>query len=138
MELTLIKTLSGVLKPAFDSDLEKFKQLPLNEPFTVTYTKKRNAKFHRKFFALINLCYQNQSIFNNLEHLRKELIICAGHYEIIFDLDTGTQKKEALSISFSNMDETQFNKLYSDVLNVICEKFLFDKQEILEYLVEYF
>jgi hypothetical protein len=138
MEITLIKTLSGVFKLAFDSDFEKAKSIPINEPFTVTYTKKRNAKFHRKFFALINLCYQNQSTFNNLEHLRKELIICAGHYELIFDLESGTQKKEALSISFSKMDETEFNKLYTDVLNVICDKFLFDKQDILDNVSQYF
>jgi hypothetical protein len=38
---------------------------------------------------------------------------------LIFDLESGTQKKEAQSISFAKMDETEFNKLYSDVLNVI-------------------
>jgi hypothetical protein len=138
MEITFIKTLSGVYKLAFDSDFEKAKSIPINEPFTVKYTKVRNAKFHRKFFALINLCYQNQSTFNNLEHLRKELIICAGHYELIFDLESGTQKKEAQSISFANMDETEFNKLYTNVLNVICDKFLFDKQDILDNVAQYF
>jgi len=138
MELTLIKTLNGSFKLAFDSDFDKAKQIPLNEPFEVKYTKKRNAKFHRKFFSLINLCFQNQDRFNNLEHLRKELIICSGHYELIFDLETGQQKKEALSISFANMDETEFNKLYTDVLNVICDKFLFDKQEVLDNVSQYF
>ena len=138
MELNLVKQLNGSFKLAFDSDFDKAKQIPLNEPFVVTYTKKRNAKFHRKFFALVNLCYQNQNHFNNYDHLRKELIICAGHYELIFDLENGTQKKEALSISFANMDETAFNKLYTDVLNVICEKFLFDKQEILDNVAQYF
>ena len=138
MELNLVKQLNGSFKLAFDSDFDKAKQIPLNEPFVVTYTKKRNAKFHRKFFALVNLCYQNQNHFNNYDHLRKELIICAGHYELIFDLENGTQKKEALSISFANMDETAFNKLYTDVLNVICEKFLFDKQEILDNVAQFF
>ncbi|MFM2204444.1 MAG: Flavobacterium phage vB FspS hattifnatt9 [Bacteroidota bacterium] len=138
MDLHLIKTLNGSFKLAYDSDYEKAKQIPLNEPFKVVYTKQRNARFHRKFFSLINLCYQNQETFNNIEHLRKELIICAGHYELIFNLESGTQKKEALSISFSKMDETEFNKLYSDVLNVICDKFLFDKNEILENVQQYF
>jgi len=138
MEITLVKKLNGSFCLAFDSDFDKAKKIPLNEPFTVSYTKKRNAQFHRKFFALINLCYQNQSLFNNIEHLRKELILCAGHYELIFDLETGTQKKEALSISFASMDETEFNQLYSDVLNVICEKFLIDKEDVLENVLQYF
>ena len=138
MELTLIKTLNGSFKLAYDSDYEKAKKIPLNEPFEVSYTKRRNARFHRKFFALINLCYQNQYKFNNFEHLRKELIICSGHYDLIFDLETGAQKKEAQSISFSKMDETEFNKLYTDVLNVICDKFLFDKEEVLNEVAQYF
>jgi hypothetical protein len=137
MKLNLIKTLSG-LKLAYDTDHDNYKKLPLNEVFEVTYTKKRNSKFHAKFFALINLCYQNQNHFNNFEHLRKELIICAGHYELIFNLDTGEQKKEALSISFASMDETQFNQLYSDVLQVICDKFLFDKEDVLENVEKFF
>ena len=138
MEFNLIKTLNGTFKLAFDSDFEKAKQIPLNVPFEVKYTKKRNAKFHRKFFALVNLCYQNQEQYNNFEHLRKELIICAGHYDLIFDLETGQQKKEAQSISFAKMDETEFSKLYTDVLNVICDKFLFDRAEVLSEVAQYF
>jgi len=138
MELSIVKTLNGSFKPAYDSDYEKAKQIPLNEPFEVKYTKKRNGKFHRKFFGLVNLCYQNQSIFNNIEHLRKELIICSGHYDLIFDLESGEQKKEAQSISFASMDEIAFNQLYSDVLNVICDKFLLDKEEVLESVLQYF
>lgn len=138
MEFNLIKTLNGTFKLAYDSDFEKAKQIPLNVPFEVKYTKKRNAKFHRKFFALVNLCYQNQEQYNNFEHLRKELIICAGHYDLIFDLETGQQKKEAQSISFAKMDETEFSKLYTDVLNVICDKFLFDREEVLNEVAQYF
>lgn len=138
MEFNLIKTLNGTFKLAFDSDFEKAKQIPLNVPFEVKYTKKRNAKFHRKFFALVNLCYQNQEQYNNFEHLRKELIICAGHYDLIFDLEKGQQKKEAQSISFAKMDETEFSKLYTDVLNVICDKFLFDREEVLNEVAQYF
>lgn len=138
MEFNLIKTLNGTFKLAFDSDFEKAKQIPLNVPFEVKYTKKRNAKFHRKFFALVNLCYQNQEQYNNFEHLRKNLIICAGHYDLIFDLETGEQKKEAQSISFAKMDETEFNKLYTDVLNVICDKFIFDREEVLNEVAQYF
>ena len=138
MEFNLIKTLNGSFKLAYDSDYDKAKNIPLNEPFEVSYTKKRNAKFHRKFFALINLCYQNQEKFNNIDDLREELIICAGHYRVIFDLEHSTKKKKANSIKWSNMDEIEFNKLYNDVLNVICDKFLFDKNDVLENVQQYF
>jgi hypothetical protein len=137
MKLNLIKTLSG-LKLAYDTDHDNYKKLPLNEVFEVDYVKRRNGAFHRKFMALINLCYQNQDKYNNFEHLRKWLTICSGHYELVFNLDTGEMVKEALSIKFSNMDEIEFNKLYSDVLQVICDKFLFDKEDVLNNVQQYF
>ena len=138
MKIALIKGLDNKFSIAYDSDYENSKKIKPNEIYEFEYKKPRNIKFHRKFFSLINLCYSNQDIFNNIEHLRKELIICAGHYDLVFDLDTGIQKKEAQSISFASMDEITFEKIYSDVLNVICEKFLFDKQEVLENVHKYF
>ena len=138
MKIALIKGLDNKFSIAYDSDYELAKKIKPNEVYEFEYKKTRNIKFHRKFFALVNLCFSNQESFNNIEHLRKELIICAGHYELIFDLESGTQKKEALSISFASMDETAFNTLYNDVLNVICEKFLFDKEDVLNNVAQYF
>lgn len=138
MKIALIKGLDNRFTLAYDSDLENAKKIKPNEVYEFEFKKPRNYNFHKKFFALINLCFCNQEKFNNIEHLRKELIICAGHYELIFDLETGQQKKEANSISFANMDEIAFNKLYSDVLNVICEKFLFNKQDVLDNVAQYF
>ena len=138
MKIALIKGLDNKFSIAYDSDYELAKKIKPNEVYEFEYKKTRNIKFHRKFFALVNLCFSNQETFNNIEHLRKELIICAGHYELIFDLESGTQKKEALSISFASMDEIEFNKLYNDVLNIICEKFLFDKEDILNNVAQYF
>lgn len=138
MKIALIKGLDNKFSIAYDSDYELAKKIKPNEVYEYEFKKTRNIKFHRKFFALVNLCFSNQETFNNIEHLRKELIICAGHYELIFDLESGTQKKEALSISFASMDETAFNTLYNDVLNVICEKFLFDKEDVLNNVAQYF
>ena len=138
MKIALIKGLDNKFSIAYDSDYELAKKIKPNEVYEYEFKKTRNIKFHRKFFALVNLCFSNQETFNNIEHLRKELIICAGHYELIFDLESGTQKKEALSISFASMDETAFNTLYNDVLNVICDKFLFDKEDVLNNVAQYF
>lgn len=138
MKIALIKGLDNKFSIAYDSDYELAKKIKPNEVYEFEYKKTRNIKFHRKFFALVNLCFSNQETFNNIKHLRKELIICSGHYELIFDLETGTQKKEALSISFASMDETAFNTLYNDVLNVICDKFLFDKEDVLNNVAQYF
>jgi len=137
-KIALIKGLDNAFRIAYDSDYETAKKIKPNEVYEYEFKKPRNYDFHKKFFALVNLCFCNQEKYNNIEHLRKDLIICSGHYEIIFDLETGGQKKEALSIAFNSMDEVQFSKLYNDVLQVICDKFLFDKEQVLDSVHQYF
>lgn len=136
MEITLVRTLAG-LKVAFDSDNEKYKKLPLNEPIQFTYTRKRNIHFHRLFFCLLNMVFDNQEIYNNLEHLRKDLTIEAGYYDLRYGLH-GEEIKEAKSISFTSMSEEEFSELYNRVIDVIVRHFHFGKDEILEEIDKYF
>lgn len=131
MEIYLIRTLSGTLKPAYDTDYDNFKKFPLNEPFKVEYKKQRNARFHRKFFSLVKLVYDNQEVYTNIDHLRKHLTIASGFYELVHDLETGAEYKEAKSISFSKMDETEFSELYNRFIDTVHKYFGFDKEELI-------
>ena len=60
MELTLIKQFDNSFKLAYDSDFEKAKKIKPLKEVKCKITQPRNIKFHRKFFALINLVYDNQ------------------------------------------------------------------------------
>jgi len=137
MDLHLIKTLSGTLKPAFDEDYENLKKIPLNEVIKVKYSKPRNIKFHRKFFKLVDTVYQNQEVYNNSEHLRKHLTIAAGYYNITYTLD-GEEYKEAQSISFASMSEIEFSEFYSKFIDVIHQYFGFDKDDLIQEIEQYF
>lgn len=95
----------------------------------------RNYRFHKKFFALINFAfdawlpnrknksYKGIEVVKNFDRFRSDLLIQAGYYEQTFDLD-GNMKLEAQSISFSNMDDAEFERVYSAVATVILEKVL--------------
>lgn len=120
MELYLVKTLSGTLKVAYDSDYENIKNLPLNEPFKVEYKKQRNAKFHRKFFSLVKLVYDNQEVYNNIDHLRKHLTIASGFYELVIDL------------------ETEFSELYNRFIDTVHKYFGIDKQDLIDNINQYY
>lgn len=137
MEITIIKTLSGVFKPCYDTDYENAKKIPLNTPFTVKYTKKRNIKFHRKFFALLNMVYQNQERYNCIDHLRKDLTIASGYYEIRYGL-SGEEIAEAKSISFASMDEIEFSELYGKFVDTVVKYFEFDRQDIADNIEQFF
>ncbi len=90
----------------------------------------RNAKFHKKFFALIKLgfdswepdrkhkTYKGREITKNIDRFREDVIILAGFYEQTFNLK-GRMKLTAQSISFANMDDVKFERLYSAVVDVL-------------------
>jgi hypothetical protein len=103
MKILVKKTPSG-LKPLYDSDYENYSKIPLGGEFEIEYTKKRNIRFHYKFFALLKLAFENQQDYRNLDEMRKDLIIVAGYYDEHINLITGEVTKVHKSISFSSMD----------------------------------
>lgn len=136
-KITLIKQLNNTFKIAYNSDYEVAKKIALNEPIEYEFTKKRNYKFHKKFFALLNLVYENQEQYKNIEHLRKDLIISAGFYDLRFNIE-GVEIQEPKSISFANMDETEFIDLYSKIIDVVVNWLGIEKQDILDNIEQYF
>jgi len=137
MKITLIKTLNGKFVPAYDTDHENAKKIKANEPYEFEYKKPRNYQFHKKFFALVNLVFDNQERYLNLDHLRKDLIIEAGFYEIRYGFH-GEEIREANSISFASMDEIQFSELYNRCVDVVVKYFNFDRDDIAENVQQYF
>lgn len=145
MQITLIKTLSG-FKLAYNSDHEMAKKIPLNEPIVYDWKKPRNYKFHKKFFALLNLVYENQEDYNNIDHMRSDLIIQAGFYTVRksmiiknynYSLDW-IEIKEPKSISFAKMDEAEFSDLYNRIIDVVVQWLGVDKEDILTEIEQYF
>lgn len=137
MKFFVVKQLNNTLKVSFNSDYEKIKKLKVNEEYQCEIKRPRNIKFHRKFFALINMLFDNQEIYNNADDLRGDLIVEAGFYRVVTDFK-GVEKKKPKSIKFSSMDEDEFSDLYNRVLDVIVQHFHFDKQSIIDNVEQYF
>ncbi|MXV39372.1 DUF1367 family protein [Flavobacteriaceae bacterium Ap0902] len=137
MKLFVYKNLNGSFTPCHNSDYEKARKLKPNKEYQVEVKRPRNIKFHRKFFALINMVFENQEHYTNVDHLRKDLTIASGYYDTWFDFN-GVEQIEAKSIAFHKMNEDEFAELYNRVLDVIVEKFHFDKELIKENIEQYF
>ena len=90
----------------------------------------RNVKFHRKFFSMLNLTFQNQDITDNQNDFREAVTIAAGYFHYQKQID-GTEIKRADSISFAKMDDIEFGRVYEDVF-CVCLKLLGCKSEELE------
>lgn len=137
MKILLVKGLDNKFTCAYDSDYEKLKRIKPNEMIECDIKKKRNIKFHRKFFALLNMVYQNQEHYTNIDHLRCDLTVSAGFYEKRISF-YGEEIVHPKSISFSKMDEHEFNEFYSAVLDEIVKHFNFDKQDIIDNVEQFF
>lgn len=137
MKITLIKTLNNTFKIAYDSDFEKAKKIKVGEPYEYEYKNVRNPGHHRKYFAMLNMVFQNQELYNNIDHLRSDLTIEAGYYDLRANIH-GEEIKEPKSISFASMDQSQFDEYYNACLDVIVKHFHFDKQDIIDNIEQYF
>ncbi len=137
MKFTIIKQFNNTFKVAYDSDYDKMKRIKVGDFLECEIRKPRNYKFHKKFFALMNMIFQNQERYNNIDDLREDLTIEAGYYVKRENMQGETIKK-AKSISFSKMDEHEFNDYYSKVLDCIVLHFNFDKQLIIQNVQQYF
>lgn len=137
MKITLIKTLNGSFKPAYDTDYENAKKIKPNEPYEFEFKKPRNYKFHCKFFALINMVFQNQEVYSNIDDMREDLIADAGFYYTVIDMH-GNERKKAKSISFAAMDEIEFNDLYSRVIDSIVNWLKWERQDIIDNIDQFF
>ena len=138
MKIQVVKNLNGTLKPAYDSDYESFKKIPLNEIIEIEYKKQRNIRFHRKLFSLLNLAYSNQNIFDNLEDMRYCLMLECNLSEIKVNKLTGEIFKVPKSLQFAKMDEVEFNEVYNTIKQYICEWLGVTNEQINEEIEQYF
>lgn len=137
MKLLVKKTNKGLL-PMYDSDYDVYSKIPLGEEFEIEFKKQRNLKFHKKFFALIKMCFENQEAYSNLNDLRRDLTITAGYYTETANMLTGEVFKHAKSISFANMDEIEFSELYESIKNVISQWLGIENESIDEEIQQYY
>lgn len=136
-KIALIKNDNNVFYLAHDSDYEEAKKIKAGEVYMFEFKKPRNYQFHKKFFALIKLVFDNQEHYRNMEHLRHDLTIRAGYYDIRYDMDGG-EIQDPKSISFGSMDELEFNEFYNAVVDTIVKYFHFDKQDLIDNVAQYF
>lgn len=127
------------LVPLYDSDLDEKKRLKLGSTVLCDIKKPRNYKFHKKFFALIRLT------FDNLPHPLHDKFNIYSEEDMLLSLklDLGISKIVRIgehdvfregSISFAKMDEVEFEGFYHRCINMILHKYLrgTDRQDLLD------
>ncbi len=119
-------------KKAWKRFVRSMMQAEEGELFEVNTRFMRNPWFHRKMFKLFSLAfeawepnrvrqrYKGMPVQKNFDRFRKDVTIAAGFYDQTFNLK-GEMELEAKSLSFANMDDAEFEKVYSAVLDVLLQ-----------------
>lgn len=132
-ELVLMKGPGTVLLPADEQAREVIERWRQGDGVRAKVSRMRNLRFHRKFFALLQLAfeawepepceYRGEAAAKNFERFRKDLLILAGFADPAVNLN-GEVRLEPRSISFAAMDEDEFQQVYHRVADVILQKVL--------------
>lgn len=135
----MLKTVGGALVPMDEDEAQKTKRWKVGSVVRGEFVEMRNGAFFRKWWALAKLAYemwsddlpnthyQGTPVQPNFERFRKDLTILAGYFEPTFAAD-GTVRLTAKSISWARMNEEEFEKMYSETINVILSKVLSNKK----------
>ena len=146
-ELGFIRAQHGLV-PDGNEAAAWFAKVPSGARVVASVKVPRNGKFHRKFFAMIKVAYDNWDRPTietpigpaqcSLDAFRNDVIVLAGHHELRINTK-GEARLVAKSIAWVNMDEAEFSDLYSAVVNVILARFLTNwKTDDMERAVENF
>lgn len=129
MEIILVKTLDGSLRPATEEGIDQLRKLKVGAGVRCKVAQIRNYKFLQKTMVLFGVAfahweenslqaleYKGQKVQADKERFRKDLTILAGHYDPIYDI-TGKVKLQARSLSYASCSEEEAQSIYSSVIN---------------------
>lgn len=116
---------NGTLAPEDSATVEWVRKIKTGDVVGGEFKRPRNIALHRKWFALINYGFEiweppEDAPEKNLDRFRKEITMLAGYAQEVPSIKGGT-RWEAQSISFANMDEDTFCKLYDATIAALCK-----------------
>jgi hypothetical protein len=104
-------------------DADAILSIKQGETVCATIRRPRNVKHHRKLWALLNVIFENQSRFATKHDLLSAMKIATGLYDEGRTID-GIPFIEPKSISFTSMDQADFEEWYARAVEVIVTKIL--------------
>ena len=117
------------LMPYDDNDLQLFRRLKRGAVVKVETRTPRNLRFHRKFFALLRVTFDNlpehiasSMHIESIEALLMLLKMDMGYFDVV---EIGEHHfVKTRSISFAEMDEAAFSEFYNKAVTCILNNYL--------------
>jgi hypothetical protein len=123
MDMYLTRTIGG-LAGADEQAKEALRRWKIGETLKCKVSKPRSYKNHKRFFALLQITFENQERYTSFEHFRKAVQIAAGHVDEIISIE-GEVLFIPKSIAYDALDEMEFSKVFTETM-IVCAKLLGD------------
>lgn len=135
MEVLLTRSPQGALIPLGDEEAEKMVKIKAGATVRAEIKQMRNARFFRKWWILAKFAYdiwsdtmprilhKGREVQPAFERFRKDLTILAGYCHAVWNIQ-GEMRLEADSLSWAEMNEETFERLYSATIDTILAKVL--------------
>ena len=148
----MTKAPQGALIPHSQEDAGELDGVKPGEILRIKLTRMRNPRFFRKWWSLVKFAYDiwaetakpqkatvmgiEVEVMPDFDRFRKDLTILCGHFDAHFNI-RGETRVEARSISFANMTEEEFERLYSKTIDVVLKRILdknWDEQRLRDHI----
>ena len=114
-----------------DLQEEQLQKIPPGQELIVEIKQPRNPNHHRLFFALLNITQHQTDDFPSTDMLLTWLKIKLGHVDVMI-WDEGKTYYVPKSISFASMDQDSFREFFDRALDVIVQRYGFDRPALLK------
>ena len=127
------------LVPLYDSDYDLKKRLRVGSVVKCKVSNPRNYDHHKKFFALVRLTFDNLPSnlaeyfkVHNEEDMLRRFKRDLGYFKTSFN-ERGEKEIEYQSISFSAMEQHEFERFYNQCIDLVLYKYLkgIDKEDLI-------
>lgn len=138
MKINFRKEAGGMLIPATDLDADRMAKFKTGAIYPVEIKRSRNPDFHGKVFAFFNFCFEHwagdrefMDEAGQFDVFRKHMTVLAGYYDTFYNI-RGDVRVEAKSISYSNMEQEEFEQLYNALIRVAVQNIFVGCDESIE------
>lgn len=127
------------LIPLYDSDYDLKRRLRVGSVVKCKVSNPRNYEHHKKFFALVRLTFDNLPSnlaehwrVHNEEDMLRRFKRDLGYYTSNLN-ERGEREIEYQSISFSAMEQHEFERFYNQCIDLVLYKYIkgIDKQDLI-------
>ena len=129
MDIYCLVTPYGLV-PLYDSDHDMKLRLRVGSTVRCRVTLPRNYEFHKKFFALVRLTFDNLPLplverwgIHNADGMLRRFKRDLGYFSSTVNED-GEREIAYRSISFAAMDEADFERFYNDCVDLVLHKYV--------------